>query len=146
VSVVSRDAAGDGEPVVAGILEWWPDGSSSPGVATSPGSSLLARRWVVPTLGGDLDGVVTVVNPGTAPAKAALLVFDAGDTSGPASGPEREIDTGRIGVFDLKAIGADGDHVVVVTSDQPVAVGVTYTGAAGAAVSSAIPDFATGAR
>jgi hypothetical protein len=86
------------------------------------------------------------VNPGTAPATAGLLVFQAGDTTGPASEPERAIDSGRIGVFDLVAVGAGGDHVLVVTSNQPVAVGVTYTGAAGAAISSAIPDFAPSAR
>lgn len=146
VSVTSRAAEGEGEPVVAGLLEWWPDSSSSTGTASTPGSSDLARRWVIALPGGDLDGVVTVVNPGTAPATAGLLVFQAGDTTGPASEPERAIDAGRIGVFDLAAVGAAGDHVLVVTSNRPVAVGVTYTGAAGAAISAAIPDFAPSER
>jgi Family of unknown function (DUF5719) len=146
VSVASRDAEGDGERVVAGILEWWSDSSSSTGTASTPGSSLLARRWVVALPSGDLDGVVTVVNPGTAAATAGLLVFEPGGTTGPTSAPERAIEAGRIGVFDLAAVGAASDRVVVVTSDQPVAVGVTYTGAAGAAIASAIPDFAPSAR
>jgi hypothetical protein len=143
VSVASRDAEGEGEPLVAGILETWPDSSESTGVGAAPGSSRLARRWVIALPGDDLHGAITVVNPGTAPATAGLLVFEAGDTTGPASAPERAIDAGSIGVFDLDAVGAAGDHVLVVTSDQPVAVGVTYTGAAGAAISSAIPDFAS---
>jgi hypothetical protein len=141
VSVVSRDAEGGGEPVVANMLQWWPDSSANTGVASTPGSSHLARRWVVALPSGDLAGVVTVVNSGTAPATAGLLVYDAGDTTGPASAPERAIDAGHIGVFDLAAVGAGGDHVLAVTSDQPVAVGVTYTGQAGAAMSAAVPDF-----
>jgi hypothetical protein len=146
VTVASRDAEGAGEPVVAGFLEWWPVNSGGTGVATTPGSSLLARQWVVASPGGDLDGVVTVVNPGTAAATAGLLVFEPGDTTGPTSAPERAIEAGRIAVFDLEAVGAGSDRVLVVTSDQPVAVGVTYTGAAGAAIASAIPDFVPSAR
>ena len=92
----------------------------------------------------DVEGVITVVNPGTAPLTATLLVYDAGDTTGPPSAPERAIEAGRFALFDLVDIGAGGDHVLVVTSDRPVAVGATFTGPGGAAITPAIPDFAGG--
>jgi hypothetical protein len=90
---------------------------------------------------GSVDGVVTVVNTGTEPLTAGLLVLDAGDTTGPPSEPERAIDADRFRTFVLDDLDAGGDHVLVVTTDRPSVVGVTYTGDDGAAMSAAVPDF-----
>jgi len=144
VTVIARDAEGHSNPVVAEVLESWPAASSTTGVATALGSTRLARRWVIAVPSADVAGVVTVVNPGTAPLTAALLVYDAGDTTGPPSEPERAIEANHFALFDLVEVGAGGDHVLVVTSDRPVAVGVTYTGPGGAAITAGVPDRADG--
>jgi hypothetical protein len=106
------------------------------------GSTRPARRWVIALPEGAVDGVVTVLNVGAEPITAGLLVFDAGDTTGPPSAPERAIDTDALGTFVLDDLDAGGDHVLVVTTDRPSVVGVTYTGNDGAAMSAAVPDFA----
>ena len=144
VTITARNAEGRAGPVVAEMLESWPSSSASTGVATTLGSTRLARRWVIALPSGNVDGVITVVNPGTQPVTASLLVYDAGDTSGPPSEPERAIDASRFAVFDLVEVGAGGDHVLVVTSDRPVAVGVTYTGPSGAAITPRYPTTPTG--
>ncbi len=110
------------------------------------GSTRLARRWVIALPAADVDGVITALNPGAQPLTAALLVFDAGDTTGPPSEPERAVDAGRFAVFDLAELDAGGDHVLVVTSDHPVVVAITYTGGAGASITAAVPDYAHGTR
>jgi hypothetical protein len=129
---------------VAEMLASWPSSSSSPGVGTALGSVRLAKRWVIALPAADVEGIITVVNPGTTPLTATLLVYDAGDTTGPRSAPERAIEAGHFARFDLVDIGAGGDHVLVVTSDRPVAVGSTSTGPGGAAIMPAIPDYAGG--
>lgn len=144
VTVTARDAEGDAGPVVAELLAWWPSASASTGTASTLGSTRLARRWVIALPAGSVDGVVTVLNPGVRPVTAALLRFDAGDTKGPPSEPERAVEAGRFAQFDLAELDAGGDHVLVVTSDRPVAVGVTYTGSGGASVTAAVPDYASG--
>ncbi|HEY7107525.1 MAG TPA: hypothetical protein VH986_14050, partial [Acidimicrobiia bacterium] len=141
VLVRARDTEEVTRPVVAEMLQWWPDESASTGVATTMGSTRLARRWVVAAPAGALHGVVTVVDPGAQPLTATLLRLDAGDTTGPASAPARAVDTGRFRTFVLDDLDAGGDHVVVITSDRPSAVGVTWTGDDGAAMSAAVPDF-----
>ncbi len=146
VTVTARNAEGHSGPVVAEVLESWPLSSASTGVATTLGSTRLAKRWVIALPSANIEGVITVVNPGTEPLTASLLVYDAGDTTGPPSEPERAIEANHFAVFDLVEVGAGGDHVLVVTSDRPVAVGVTYTGPSGAAITPAIPDYANGTR
>jgi hypothetical protein len=146
VTVVARDVEGNARPVVAEVLAWWPPTSASTGAATTLGATRLARRWVIAVPAANVDGVITVLNPGSQPLTTALLVFDAGDTVGPPSEPERALDAGRFAVFDLAALDAGGDHVLVVTSDRPVAVGITYTGRAGASIAAAVPDYAYGTR
>jgi hypothetical protein len=146
VTVTARDVEGNTGPVVAELLAWWPSAAASTGAASTLGSTRLARRWVIALPTADVDGVITVLNPGTRPITAALLVFDAGDTTGPPSEPERAVETGRFEVFDLAELDAGGDHVLVVTSDRPVAVGVTYTGSEGASMTAAVPDYHYGAR
>jgi hypothetical protein len=141
VVVRARDAEGHSPPVVAEMLQWWPDESPTTGVATSMGSTRPARRWVIALPSGAVDGVVTVVNVGTEPLTAGLLVLDAGDTTGPPSEPERAVDADRFRTFVLDDLDAGGDHVLVVTTDRPSVVGVTYTGDDGAAMSAAVPDF-----
>ena len=144
LAVVARDAEANGDPVVAEVLEWWPTASARTGVGTTLGSTRLARRWVIAPPAGNVDGVVMVLNPGTRPVTAALLVFTAGDTKGPPSEPERAVDAGRVATFDLAALDAGGDHVVVVTSEHPIAVGAVYTGTDGASIAAAVPDYAYG--
>ena len=146
VTVTARSTESHSAPVVAEVLESWPTSSVTTGVATTLGSARLARRWVIALPSGNVEGAITVVNPGTEALTASLLVYDAGDTNGPPSEPERAIDANRFAGFDLVEVGAGGDHVLVVTSDRPVAVGVTFTGPSGAAITPAIPDFANGAR
>jgi Family of unknown function (DUF5719) len=146
VTVIARSTEAHSGPVVAEVLESWPSSSASTGVATTLGSTRLAKRWVIALPSANVEGVITVVNPGTEPLTASLLVYDAGDTTGPPSEPERSVVANHFAVFDLVELGAGGDHVLVVTSDRPVAVGVTYTGPSGAAITAAIPDFANGAR
>jgi hypothetical protein len=146
VTVIARDLEGHSAPVVAELFEWWPESSASTGAATTLGSTRLARRWVVALPAAKVAGVVTVLDPGARPLTADLLVFDAGDVTGPPSAPERAVDAGRFAEFVLDDLGADGDHVLVVTADRPIAVGVTYTGPAGAAASAAIPDYGYGTR
>lgn len=146
VAVIARDTEGRAGPVVAELLEWWPSASASTGAATTLGSTRLARRWVIALPAANVDGVITVLNPGSRRLTAALLVFDAGDTTAPPSEPERAVEAGRFAVFDLAALDAGGDHVLVVTSDRPVAVGITYTGPDSASTTAAVPDYAYGTR
>ena len=93
-----------------------------------------------------VDGLVIVVNPGIRPVTASLLVLTAGDTKGPPSEPERAVDAGRFAKFDLAALDAGGDHVLVVTSERPVAVGVVYAGTDGVSIVAAVPDYGYGTR
>jgi len=146
VRVTAQESEGIVGPVVAELLEWWPDSSASTGVATTVGSTRPARRWVIPVLGGSLNPVVTVLNSSGGDVTAELLVFTGDDTTGPPSAPGRALEAGRSGAFDATALGAGTDNVLVVTTDRPVAVGVTYTGPNGAAASAAIPDYAATAH
>jgi Family of unknown function (DUF5719) len=140
ISVAARDAEGRGEPVVAELLEWR-TGSSAAGASSTMGSTRLARRWVVATVpSGGMT--VSVMNPGREVANAELLVYDAGDTTGPPSAPGRSVEPGRLAVFDVDGIGAGGNHVLVVSADRPVAVGIGVTAPDGIAASAAIPDVA----
>ena len=82
------------------------------------------------------------VNSGGEVANAELLVFDPGDTTGPPSAPARSIEAGRIAVFDVDAVGAGGNHVLVVSADRPVAVGIGVTAPDALAASAAVPDAA----
>ena len=82
------------------------------------------------------------MNPGGGTANAELLVYDAGDTTGPPSAPGRSIEAGRIAVFDVDAVGAGGNHVLVVSADRPVVVGVGVSVPDALAASAAVPDTA----
>jgi len=139
ISVEARDTEGRGAPVVAELLEWR-TGASVAGVATTMGSTRLASRWVVAPLPS--HAIVSVMNPGGGTANAELLVYDAGDTTGPPSAPARSIEAGRIAVFDVDAVGAGGNHVLVVSADRPVVVGVGVSVPDALAASAAVPDTA----
>jgi hypothetical protein len=140
VIVQATDAEGATPPVVAELLAWWPSGASGPSVASSVGLVHTARRWVFALPPGVQDGQVTVQNPGAKPATAALVAYQAGDVNGPSSEPEVALPAARFGTFD---IGGDGGRVLVITSDQPVSVGVRVTGGSGggASLAPAVPDF-----
>lgn len=139
VTVAARDAEGTGQPVVAELLQWRTGGAAT-GVATTMGSTRLARRWVVATVPS--HALVSVMNPGSEVANAELLVYDAGDTTGPPSAPGRSVEAGRLAVFDVDDIGAGGNHVLVVSADRAVVVGVAVTGSDALAASAAVPDAA----
>ena len=144
VTVTARDVEGRGAPVIVEMLASWPPTVGARSVATSPGSTLTARRWVIalPDLGLATDAVVTVANPGTRPVTAALAVYRAGNTSEPVSQPELAIPAAELGSF--SATGAAG-RVLIVTADRPVVVALTILGDDGASASPAVPDlFARG--
>jgi Family of unknown function (DUF5719) len=139
VTVAARDAEGRGDPVVAELLQWWPT-TSSGGVASTVGTSQLARRWVVARPSARVSAVVSALNPGGAPLTARLRVSDRGQHTAPKAALSRRIAASRIGVFDLADVTADSD-VFEVTSTRPVAVGISLSGAEGAATSVAVPDL-----
>jgi hypothetical protein len=87
------------------------------------------------------NGQITVINPGTKPATAGLVAYRAGDTAGPSSEPEVPLAAARFGTFD---VSADAGRVLVVSSDQPVSAGLTFTGdgSGAASLTAAVPDFA----
>lgn len=134
VIVVARDAEGRRSPVVAEYFEWWPDETASTGVATSTGTVRSARRWVVavPTVGA--EGTVAVLNPGRRSATVELAAAGARGAS------EDLVDAGRIVELDLTELRARAGQVVTVESNQPVVVGIAFTGAGGATVAAAVPD------
>jgi hypothetical protein len=142
VTVTSRDAEGVTGPVVAEVLATWPEASSSTGVASTMGSPVAARRWILPLPHVDADATLTVLDPGRTPVTATLLPAPQVDRrTGPTSEPERAISPGRLAVFQIVHLDAQTDAMVV-TADHPVVVGLTVLGNAGASTSAAIPDLA----
>jgi len=139
VRVTARTVEGVEPPVVAEVLQWWPDESGSTAVATSLGATVPARRWVVPLPDGDADGIVSVLNPGDGPVTAELRVHERG--ADPVSAPAAAIPPGRFATFALGSL-AGGGRVVVVHADQPVVAGFTLLGGGGGAMMLAVPDFA----
>ena len=141
VIVRARNAEGNTQPVVAESLSWWPDSSSSTGVASTIGVGKAARRWVVLLPDVDADAVLTVVNAGMKPVTAALLPADQVDRAvGPTSEPERAVAPNSIASFSVLDLRTPRGALVI-TADHPVFVGLTVLGAAGASTSAAFPDY-----
>ena len=138
VRATARTVEGNEPPVVAELLEWWPDESTSTAVATTLGAPEPARRWVVSLPDGDADGIVSVLNPGDGPVTAEVRIHERG--ADPRSAPEAAIPPGRFASFALGSL-AGGGRVVVVHADQPVVTGFTLMGGGGAMML-AVPDFA----
>ncbi len=144
VTATSRAVDGRRTPVVAELLASWAPASSTTGLAGTVGTTVTARRWVVPEPDVDADQFVTVFNPGTEPVTAALLPASLIDrSSGAASEPEVAIPPGGAKVIRLSLLG-DRPVTAVVTAEHPIVVGLTVLGDAGAAIAEAIPDLAYG--
>lgn len=141
ITATAVDAAGHPAPVVAEVLTSWAPSSATPGVASTLGSTVAARRWVVPEPDVDADGFVTVYNPGPDPVTATLLPSDFVDRRvGPKSEPELAIAPGRAQVVKLALLGST-PLPAVVTANHPIVVGLTLLGPAGASLSAGIPDL-----
>jgi hypothetical protein len=141
VVVDSHDVDGQPVPVVAELQESWAPTSSTTGLAGTLGSTVTARRWVVPQPDVDADSFLTIYNPGTAPVTAAMLPANQVDRSaGPVSEPEVAIPAGGAKTVRLSLL-PNRRAAAVLTADHPVVVGLTVLGNAGAAISAAVPDL-----
>ncbi len=141
VRALARTVEGHEAPLVVEALQWWPDSSSSTAVAGSLGATSAARRWVVPLPAAEADAVVTVLNPGSEPVTAELLVYDDGDE--PRSAPAAAVAPGRFATFSLGSLEG-APRVVVVSADRAVVAGLTVVGAAGGSVMTSVPDYSSG--
>jgi hypothetical protein len=127
-------------PIVAELLASWAPSSSTTGVAGTLGSTVTARRWVVPQPDVDTDAMLTVLDPGSEPVTAALLPAASIDRRvGPTSEPELAIGPGKAKVLRVTP-GSGSDSAWVITAEHPIVVGLTLLGSDGASLSSAIPD------
>ena len=140
VTATARDVDGRRVPVVAELLASWAPASQTTGVGSTLGSTVTARRWVVPQPDVGADAFVTVYNPGSEPVTAALLPADAIDRRvGPTSEPELAIAPGKAKIVKLSLLGGSSSAAVI-TANHPVVIGLTVLGDAGASISPAIPD------
>ena len=140
ITVTSQPVDGHRSPIVAEVLSSWAPASSTTGVASTLGSPVAARRWVVPQPAVDADAFLTVFDPGAEPVTAALLPASSIDRRvGPTSEPELAVGPGRARVQQV-TLGSGADSAWVITAAHPVVVGLTLLGADGASLSSAIPD------
>ncbi|MDQ1432918.1 MAG: hypothetical protein QOF40_3520 [Actinomycetota bacterium] len=143
--VTSRAVNGRPVPVVAELLASWAPSSTTTGVATALGTTVTARRWVIPQPDVDAEAFLTVMNPGGQPVTAALLPAASVDRrTGPTSEPELAIPPGRAKVLDVVLVARDPGGAFVVTANHPIVVGLTVLGNAGASLSPAIPDLSYG--
>ena len=129
VVATAVDTEGRHVPFVAELLASWSPSSDTTGLASTQGTSVTARRWVVPRPDADLDveAFLTVYNPGTGRVSVVLR-----------GGSSLEIAPGE-----AKVVGValdDAAAALVVTAPQPIVVGLTLLGDAGASISTAIPD------
>ena len=142
VTATARDTNGRPVPVVVEMLASWAPTSSTPGVASTLGSTVAARRWVVPQPDADADAFLTLLNPGAAPVTAALLPAAFVDRpTGATSEPEVAVVPGTAEVLQIVNIGHRPGGALVITANHPIVVGLTMLGAAGASISAAIPDL-----
>jgi len=140
ITVTTQPLDGARSPIVAEVLSSWAPSSSTTGVASTLGSSIAARRWVVPQPAADADAFLTVFDPGSDPVTAALLPASSIDRKvGPTSEPELAVGPGKAGIQQVK-LGSGTDSAWVITAAHPIVVGLTLLGADGASLSSAIPD------
>lgn len=142
VTATARDTNGRRVPIVAEMLASWTPTSSTPGVASTLGSTVTARRWVVPQPDADADAFLTVLNPGTEPVTAALLPAAFVDRpAGATSEPEVAVAPGTAEVLQIVRIGRRPGGALVITANHPIVLGLTMLGPAGASISAAIPDL-----
>jgi hypothetical protein len=129
-------------PIIAEELASWVAPAAEAGAATEVGAPLAAKRWVF-AVGrlGDTNAVVSVLNPGRAPATVGLLAYESGRLDRPRSGLEQAVDPGKRVVFDLAALGVGPDQVVVVTANHPVVAMRRVAGASGTSLSPGVPDL-----
>ncbi len=145
VTATVRALDGHRAPVVAEQLESWSPASPTTGVASTLGSTVTARRWVIP--GPDVDAVatVTVLDAAGRPVTAEILPAAFVDrSSGATSEPELAIPPGRAKVFQRVQVRRESSGALVVTANRPVVVGLTVLGNAGASLSASVPDLAYG--
>ena len=95
------------------------------------GSPDAARRWVVPQPDVDDDAFLTVYNPGTIRSRRAPVDTSARRCRASTIAPR----TAK--VFEV-VLDAD-DGALVVTAPQPIVVGLTLLGDAGASISTRDP-------
>jgi len=142
VTATARDANGRPVPIVAEMLASWSPTSSTPGVASTLGSTVAARRWVIPQPDVDADGFLTLLDPGADPVTAELLPAAFVDRpTGASSEPEVAVGPGTAEVLQITNIGHRLGGALVITANHPIVVGLTMLGPAGASVSAAIPDL-----
>jgi Family of unknown function (DUF5719) len=141
VVATARDDHGRRVPVVAELMTSWAPSSPTTGVGTTLGTTVTARRWVIPQPDVDAEAFLTVLNPGGAPVTAEILPASFIDRrSGATSEPELAIAPGKAKIQRIVLRGSETDGALVVTADHPIVVGLTVLGDAGASVSTAIPD------
>jgi len=144
VTATARGADGRGVPVVAELLTTSTPASGRGAVGGTLGSTVVARRWVLPVPTVEGDTTVTVFNPGSEPVTAELLAAaDVDRRIGPTSESELALAPGTAKRVRIAVSGARPVPVVV-TADHPVVVGYTVAGADGTAISTAIPDLVAG--
>jgi hypothetical protein len=140
----ARTVDGRRVPVVAELAATWSPASASSGLASVVGTPLTATRWVVTRPDVDADAVATVFNPGPDPVTVALLPADLVDRArGAASEPEVAVPPGEMRTLRLALLGTRRSAAVL-TAEQPIVVGLTALGRAGASISLGVPDFSHG--
>jgi hypothetical protein len=143
--VTARAVNGQRVPVVAELLASWAPSSNTTGVGSTLGTTVTARRWVIPQPDVDAEAFLTVLNPGGQPVTAALLPAAFIDRrAGATSEPELAIAPGRAKVLNVARLGRQPGGALVVTANHPIVVGLTVLGNAGASLSAAIPDLSYG--
>jgi hypothetical protein len=141
ITATAQAVDGRRPPIVAELLTSWAPSSSSTGVAATLGSSVAARRWVVPRPAVDAAGFLTVYDPGAEPVTAALLPAASVDRRvGPSSEPELAVGAGKAEIQPV-TLGSGSGSAWVITAAHPIVVGLTMLGPDGASSSAAIPDL-----
>src|SRR5207249_1663939 len=72
VTATARDVDGRRVPIVAEMTASWAS-APTPGVASALGTTVTARRWVIPQPDVDADAFLTVLNASGTPVTAAIL-------------------------------------------------------------------------
>jgi Family of unknown function (DUF5719) len=127
-------------PVVVEAFGAWTPPALVTGVATTPGSTQVSRRWAfsVGRLGEDDDAVLTALNVGPEPVTVELLTYTAGDPNGAAGAPAEAAGPGERVVFTLSERGIEPGQVLVLQADGPIVAGREILGP-GASIAPGVP-------
>jgi len=111
--------------IVAEAFGAWATPSPVTGVASTPGSATIARRWAfaVGRLRDEDDALISAWNVGSQPITVQLYAYTAGDPNSPTSAPAAAVPPGERVTFSLRERSIRPDQVLVVGADGPIVVG-----------------------